>query len=468
MTVDQLFTQGYFKLADQVKVHRTPDGGLLFLEENERDPSKRKLIRINETAVDVLGLCDGTRQLSDISRWFVETGQEADESHVTRLIAPFLQEVVQRNFVEILPQPSHTKNRVTGSAKYYVPLHVMIELTETCNLRCVYCYREAVPMRTKRLPTARLLEIMEELAAEGVHGVELTGGEPLTHPDFETILDHAMEHFALVTVLSNGYLIDDALADHMGKYADRLVVQIDLDGSQPELHDQVRGVPGAFAKATSAVRRLHRRGVRTRVAMNVMPVNVHDIEPTLRLAQQLGATWFSYAPVLSIGRGQYVDLTFSPEQAEQLVRLPLEFKKKYPDFFPVLSREYLEKLREKGNCGAGYNSVVMSPQGKVRPCVLLPEEYVVIGDLSTQSVHEVFRSPVTNWFSTLRAPDEKMCNGCDYRYFCQSCFARGILVQQDLDEPCTWYRRNEISRWINLPPKGASFTFCPQVAHHDT
>jgi len=57
-----------------------------------------------------------------------------------------------------------------------------------------------------------------------------------------------VNRFDRVTILTNGCLIDKETAQFAGDYREKIIFQTDLDGSTPELHDSIRGVPGAFKK----------------------------------------------------------------------------------------------------------------------------------------------------------------------------------------------------------------------------
>ena len=91
------------------------------------------------------------------------------------------------------------------------PLSASLELTYRCNWRCVFCYN---PRHNdlRGLPTARWLDVLDELRGLGTLYVALTGGEPLTHPEFLTIARGVRERALALRILTNGALVTEPLA----------------------------------------------------------------------------------------------------------------------------------------------------------------------------------------------------------------------------------------------------------------
>jgi radical SAM protein with 4Fe4S-binding SPASM domain len=422
--------------------------------------------------MEILQRCDGTITVAEIAEQLLHMRKDYDREQILESVLLFLTEAWQKGIVQVQSSPARNAVNCTGSTEYYIPLHMAVELTLNCNLRCIYCYRDAGPAHAERLPTDQLLSILQELSCAGVRGVELTGGEPLIHPDFPQILDNCANQFNMLTLLTNGCLIDEDLAIQIASYREKLVVQIDLDGSTPEVHDHIRGQAGAFKKAKQAISLLAKHQVRTRVVMNVIPFNANDVEKTLLLARELGATSFTYSHVLDVGRGKDIDLQFTAEQAENLgYRLRKYFQEKYEGFYFVPPPDLEESFWSVGNCGLGHRSIVLGPTGKVRPCLLLPEEYLVIGDLSRDPIEKVFADPVITFLSNIRAPNQQECGDCPYVAYCMYCITRAIFAQQKRGQSCQWFQTNQVGDWVYLVNRegseNRSSMLCPQVAHHD-
>ena len=141
-----------------------------------------------------------------------------------------------------------------------------IQITGTwCNLECTHCINASGPkepwLKPLRAEVARAaIREAEEL---GVKEIYFTGGEPFLHGDILPLLDLALQT-APTTVLTNGTLIDAAMADEVAALAASapysLEIRVSLDDTDAEKNDRIRGA-GAFDKAMDAVRRLHERGL---------------------------------------------------------------------------------------------------------------------------------------------------------------------------------------------------------------
>jgi len=141
-----------------------------------------------------------------------------------------------------------------------------IQITGTwCNLECTHCINASGPRDPWLRPIAPEVarEAMREADLLGVKEIYFTGGEPFLHGEFLALLADALE-VAPTTVLTNGTLIDDAMADRLAALARAaaysLEVRVSLDDTDPEKNDRIRG-PGAFDKAVRAIQLLHMRGL---------------------------------------------------------------------------------------------------------------------------------------------------------------------------------------------------------------
>lgn len=237
----------------------------------------------------------------------------------------------------------------------------------------------------------------------------------------------------------------------MARHREKLLVQVDLDGARPEVHDAFRGMPGAFARAKQAIRLLVAQGIRVRVAMTVTPQSLDDIEATLLLAKDLGADLFTCSPVVEVGRAeQHMDIQLSPEQTLRLVEILMRMDQEYPGFYFHPSEEMIAVHRKLGNCGGGYRSCTIGPTGTVRPCPILSEDFFVIGNLDTEPYEQVFSNPLVGYLQALRAPCEELCQGCRFALYCRGCFFKALNARKFFQpgESCRWAAVTGVDHWL--------------------
>jgi MoaA/NifB/PqqE/SkfB family radical SAM enzyme len=141
-----------------------------------------------------------------------------------------------------------------------------IQITGTwCNLACTHCINASGPDEPWLKPIApevarAAIREADELGAKEIY---FTGGEPFLHGEILELLADALA-VAPTTVLTNGTLIDDAMADRLAALARRslysLEIRVSLDDTDREKNDRIRGA-GVFDKALAAVQLLHQRGL---------------------------------------------------------------------------------------------------------------------------------------------------------------------------------------------------------------
>ena len=144
--------------------------------------------------------------------------------------------------------------------------HLWFQVSGTlCNLACTHCFNSSGPgVRTFGMLSRKTVE--DELAAAvglGVREVFFTGGEPFMHKQLPEFIALSLQH-APTTVLTNGLLITDKLADELAQIerASRysLEIRISLDGYTAEMNDAIRG-EGVFRRVLEATARLSGHGL---------------------------------------------------------------------------------------------------------------------------------------------------------------------------------------------------------------
>lgn len=128
---------------------------------------------------------------------------------------------------------------------------------KACNLKCKHCYIEKNPYRQEKdfIPLDKIKNALLQTRGENLSSIYLTGGEPLMHPDFNTILRMCLK-FSNVTVMTNGVMINDKKARFLRKIDDEntneTIYRVSLDHFDELKNDEIRG-RGSFRKALSAV-----------------------------------------------------------------------------------------------------------------------------------------------------------------------------------------------------------------------
>jgi len=446
----QGFRSHYPFLASGTVMTLSPRGGCLA----GSSPSK-PLFVAPFTAASLTHL-DGTSTLDEVlSRAYREAATEEELLCLTAELAALF----RGGLLAFEPEPQCAPTTIKGSFDVFYPENLQVELTAACNLRCSYCYRDALYGREpERLTTDALLGILAALHERGLRSVELTGGEPFMHPEFARIVEFCAARFHLIGLLTNGSLVTERSVQPMLPHTAKFVVSVSLDSHRAEVHDRRRGMQGAFARTVNGIRLLAASGFLTRVSMSVDEENWPDIEETLLLARSLGAFAFAYAPILPFGRGKQ-GFRMWQATAVDVVEQEKALQQKYRGFLDLLNENTIEKLHQPGGCGAGHRVYAMDPCGNVRPCVTFATDEAIAGNLARESPEQVFGGELARRFAGLLAPDAASCGDCRWAFFCRNCVYRATVASEWIGrEHCTWLGQEPQRQWLDAVERRSTAT----------
>jgi len=104
-------------------------------------------------------------------------------------------------------------------------LYFRASIIGNCNLSCPFCHNEGGP--TKGKLSLRTLETASAAARQvGFCRLQLSGGEPLIHPDLPEFIRIGREHFADVGVTTNGSFLTRRMKDLVGTGLTRMHVSL--------------------------------------------------------------------------------------------------------------------------------------------------------------------------------------------------------------------------------------------------
>jgi pyruvate-formate lyase-activating enzyme len=132
-----------------------------------------------------------------------------------------------------------------------------------CNIECRHCFNNSGPRATTfgHMTLEAVNRAIAAAAARGVREIYFTGGEPFLNAQLLDMIACALA-VAPTTVLTNGMLISEGIADTLARLATTarysLEVRVSLDGYTEEMNDSIRG-RGVFHLALAGAVRLAER-----------------------------------------------------------------------------------------------------------------------------------------------------------------------------------------------------------------
>lgn len=170
---------------------------------------------------------------------------------------------------------------------------LQINLTKLCNQACRHCHVDSSPARTEALSregVERCLALLE--AHPEITKLDLTGGAPELHPDFDWLVEEAVKlgrHVMVrhnLTVQSDGNPQTKERKDYLPEFfaAHRVEVISSLPYYQPYFTDSQRG-KGVFGKSLVAMERLNGVGYGVEGTGLVFNLVSNPVGPYLPAAQ---------------------------------------------------------------------------------------------------------------------------------------------------------------------------------------
>lgn len=221
-----------------------------------------------------------------------------------------------RRITQIDPPP-HQRMAVAKSAKDRRPI-VVWNLTRTCNLKCVHCYTDSEAQKyAGELTTDQAKAVLDDLAEFKVPAVLFSGGEPLVRPDLFELAAYARGKGLHVVLSTNGTLINPETARRL-KDLEFAYVGISLDSAVPSVHDEFRGVQGAFERTMRGFRYCVEVGQKVGLRLTLTRHTAQNLNQLFDLIEREGIDRACFYHLCPAGRGKDL-MALTPEMSRAAV-----------------------------------------------------------------------------------------------------------------------------------------------------
>jgi len=223
-----------------------------------------------------------------------------------------------------------------------IPLMGLFELTPRCTLDCKMCYVHLndPQMFQRELSTEQWITIIDEACDAGMMYATLSGGECFLHPGFKKIYEHLQLKGIIVSIFTNGTLLDEKMVAWLAKRMPRKI-QISIYGSSAEGYRAVTGAGSAFQKVNTAIDLIKQAKIPFSLAITVSKYMLDDFEAILKYCE-------SKEPLT-------INLSAYPFQARE------ETEREYDGFAPSLDEQvecYKTRIRVDGGRVIPFKRVV--------------------------------------------------------------------------------------------------------------
>lgn len=299
------------------------------------------------------------------------------------------------------------------------PRLIDIEMTNTCNFRCLMCPTGNFSQKRAKGFMAKevFAKILEEVAPYRTPLRFIRWGEPLSHPHILEFLRACRQRDVLTHVNTNGSKLTDEMMDAL------LDIPLDslkfsFQGVDRVSYSEMRNID-FFDELTATIRRLHeKRGDRAKPYIQVSTTITYESR------EMVGRFKQDMAPIcdsLNVGRTvlEYVDLNavrLRDHELEELKRL-----------------KQLESLiKVHPECPEVFDKLSINWDGRVTACCGDSDNLMIVGDVTKQTLAEIWNSELMAHYRTVLADMRH-----DELPLCKSCYdTHGLTIPglQDTDD----------------------------------
>jgi radical SAM protein with 4Fe4S-binding SPASM domain len=313
----------------------------------------------------------------------------------------------------------------------YDLLEAVLEITLSCNMRCLHCGSTATGINRKDpITLEEWYKVIDDLNRLKVTGITLSGGEPFVYPHWRELISyiHKVNPKIVKMIITNAYnikeedikFLKDIGLGHLG---------ISIDGNE-EIHDFIRQTKGSFKKSNQVMDWCDKYGVKYTIVTAINKHNFHIRGEMLAWIKQRKPKTWQVQVVNSFGRaGEFREaMLISHEQyallTEDIVKWHKENKPEEGGIeiissdclgycHPLTDSLYDEDSEWQG-CNAGISVIGIESNGNVKGCLSLQDDYFISGNVKNRSLFDIWNDD--NSFPYTRNYDVSKISGC-----CKNC-----------------------------------------------
>lgn len=344
-------------------------------------------------------------------------------------------------------QPQITEYLFRKADAKKVPLSGALEISPICNMDCKMCYvkmtKEEMNKAGRKMTYENWIDLAKQAKEMGTLFLLITGGEPFLDKDFKKLYIELYNMGFIISINSNGTLIDESDVKWLSKYPPRCI-NITLYGASNETYKRLCNNPKGFDQATKAIELLISSGIQVKINASITQYNQCDLEGIYEFGNKhnlvIQAGSYMYPPLRrdenSIGKNDRL----TPKQAAKnyvKVRQYRMTEEKFISYAESMKNGILVddgyesdcRVLEQGEslkCRAGTSTFWISWNGKMMACGIMPKPVENPMEIGFKKAWENIIEDV----SELRLAYK--CSTCKNRLICNVCAATSFTETGDV------------------------------------
>ena len=313
-----------------------------------------------------------------------------------------------------------------------VPIYGGVELTPYCNLSCKMCYVKETAPGLPVLDADTWLDFARQAADMGTLVTQITGGEPMVHPEFRKIYSGFKKLGMVVTMNTNGTQIDESMADFLAADMPRRM-NVSLYGPNREVYERLCGSGRAFDRTIRGIELMKERGIPVKINLTPTTINFPHLDGILDICRQyelpVEMTAYMFEPLRrsSTERQGY---RLNPEEMAIAIEKWDRYRYNSNEMIArcILAAQGLDHFEESRKiegytrlrCRAANSSFWLCWNGKMNACANMTEPQANVRELGFDGAWE----EVKRYGETIRVSAK--CLSCSLKRFCLNCAAIGL------------------------------------------
>jgi radical SAM protein with 4Fe4S-binding SPASM domain len=354
------------------------------------------------------------------------------------------------------------------------PLNVSIEVTRRCPLECLHCYNNLpmgdVEAKQRELTKEEHFKVLDELVDMGCLWILYTGGEIFARKDFLEIYTYAKKKGFLITLFTNGTIINEQIADYLAEWPP-FAIEITLYGRTRETYEALTAIPGSYDRCLRGIRLLKEKGLPLKLKTVATSINKHEVVAMRQFAEdELGVEFKMDGQV-----NPRIDCSQSPLAVrltpEEVVALDMNAPKGESEYRRLAKRDLenppnLAQIDTIYHCGGGISGFAINAYGEMGICVISQQETFSVREIGLRRVWE---DSLLKLRSRKRTRVTK-CIQCRIQSLCGMCPANGEMENGDRQSPveflCHVAHLRAAALGVEIPAHG-DCDFCAGGSQHD-
>lgn len=192
------------------------------------------------------------------------------------------------------------------------PLEIVLNLTNKCNLNCLYCSNDANKNSDFDLTDDQILSIIYDIIEYKPFNVCFTGGEPLLRQNvLKKSINLLNKNNIRTVLLTNGTLltkkiIDDLLNSGLNE------IEISLDSLSETINNAIGRSHNYFTQIVDSIKYLKNLKFENfEISITLTSINIKNIISLLEFLINIGVKKFIIRPIIPVGRASYLKIILS-------------------------------------------------------------------------------------------------------------------------------------------------------------